>query len=178
ARSVAWFLASPAVSGWSAPCARAAPASTQNAASSIARTFRSRAAAAGGARRGVPAAARRAAAPAREASGRAARPARSRGLAQPWPQRGQVAGPGARIELAADDLFPRRAAGRGRAGQGEQEGRVGQAGERARLQRRGADLLERNRAEQFAEAGHLLVQQRQQRLGRGIATGETGAAGD
>ena len=43
---------------------------------------------------------------------------------------------------------------------------------------RGADLFEAQGAEHFAEAGHFLVQQRQQRLGRGVATGEAGAAGD
>ena len=43
---------------------------------------------------------------------------------------------------------------------------------------RSADLLEAQRAEQFAEAGHLLVEQRQQRFGGGIAAGEAGAAGD
>src|SRR3546814_7244869 len=42
----------------------------------------------------------------------------------------------------------------------------------------GADFLEADRAEQLAEAQHFLVQQRQQRLGRGIAAGEAGAAGD
>src|SRR3546814_2909062 len=35
-----------------------------------------------------------------------------------------------------------------------------------------------DRAEQLAEAQHFLVQQRPQRLGRGIAAGEAGAAGD
>src|SRR5690606_11335021 len=94
-----------------------------------------------------------------------AQPARAgRLLPQARPQRGQVAGPGARVQLAADDLFPGRAAGGGGAGHAEQERGIGDAGKGARLQRGSPDLLERDRPEQFAEACHFLVQQRPQRL--------------
>src|SRR5690606_18570964 len=92
-------------------------------------------------------------------------------LPQPRPQGGEVAWPGARVELRADDLFPGRAAGGRRAGQAEHEGAVGKAGEGTRLQRRGTDLVEADRAEDLAEPRHLLVQQRQQRLGGGVAAG-------
>src|SRR5690606_26069697 len=86
----------------------------------------------------------------------------SAGFVQSWLQGGEVARSRARVELRADDLFPRRAAGRRGAWQREQEGAIGQARERARLQRRCADFLERDRTEQFAETRHLLVEQGQQ----------------
>src|SRR5438046_8673486 len=77
-------------------------------------------------------------------------------LAQAWTQRGEVARPRAGIQLGADDALPGGPAGRRRAGQGEQERAVGQSREGTRLQRAGADLLEAQRAEQLAEARHLL----------------------
>src|SRR3546814_2580245 len=70
---------------------------------------------------------------------------------QPWPQGGEVARAGARVELGADDLLPRRAAGGRGARQAEHERAVGQPGECARLQRRGADFLEADRAERSEE---------------------------
>src|SRR4249919_1886809 len=100
------------------------------------------------------------------------------GLTQSGSQGGQVARPRARVQLRPDQLFPAQAAGGGRAGQAEQEGAVGDAGEGARLQAGSADVFEAERAEQLAEAVHVLVEQRQQRLRRGIAAGEAGAAGD
>src|SRR3546814_5410620 len=99
-------------------------------------------------------------------------------LAQPWAQVDQVAGFGAGIELGADQFFPGGAAGAGGAGQAEHEGGVGEAGEGARLHGAGADFVVAELAEHFAEAGHGLVEQRQQRFRGGIATGETGAAGN
>src|SRR3546814_3335903 len=72
---------------------------------------------------------------------------------QPWPQGGEVARAGARVELGADDLLPRRAAGGRGARQAEHERAVGQPGECARLQRRGADFLEADRAERKRDVG-------------------------
>src|SRR5205085_1265495 len=100
------------------------------------------------------------------------------GFAQAWHQPREIAWLRACIQLRCDQFFPRRAAGRGRARQAEHKRVVGQTGERARLQRRCADLLETDRAEQFAETRHFLVEQRSDGFRRGIAPGKTGATGD
>ncbi|VEB06771.1 Uncharacterised protein [Klebsiella pneumoniae] len=54
--------------------------------------------------------------------------------------------------------------------------RFGDAGHGPGLQRRGADLFERQHAEHFAKAFDLTIKQRQQRFRRLIAVGKTGAA--
>src|SRR4051812_10872258 len=99
-------------------------------------------------------------------------------LHEPRHEPGEIARPRACVELRAQQFFPRRAARRCRTGQAEDELVVGEACERARLQRRRADFLERQHAEHLAEAGHFLVEQRTNRFGRGIAPGKAGAAGD
>src|SRR3954471_23579020 len=67
-------------------------------------------------------------------------------------QLGEVAGPEADVELLAQNVVPAVLAGAGRAGQREDVGGVGDAGDGARLHGRGADLLEADPAEHFAEA--------------------------
>src|SRR4051812_30279599 len=104
-------------------------------------------------------------------------PVRARSFAQAWHQSGKVAWLGACVELCAQQLFPRGAAGRCGTRQAEHELVVGETCECARLQRRGADLVERQYAEHLAEAGHFLVEQRPDCFRCGIAPGEAGAAG-
>src|SRR4029453_6006771 len=71
------------------------------------------------------------------------RSATSRHLAfvEPRHQLGEIAGPESDVELLAQDVIPAVLAGAGRARQGEDVGGVGAAGDGARLQGRGADLL-------------------------------------
>src|SRR6478736_4834989 len=92
-------------------------------------------------------------------------------------QLGEVAGTEADVELLAQDVVPAVLAGAGRAGQREDIGRVGDARGGAALHRRGADLLEADPAEGFAEAVDLLLEQAFHRLGRHVAAGDAGAAG-
>ncbi len=62
------------------------------------------------------------------------------------------------VELVLDDVVPAVAAGAGRAGQGEGIGAAGDAPEvAAALDRRGADLLIGEKAEQLAKAGDLFL---------------------
>ncbi len=96
---------------------------------------------------------------------------------EPGHQLNQVAGPGAVVELRAEDFLPTVAAGRGRARQREQIGAVGHAAGGAGLHGRGADLLKTPHAEQFSEAQNLFLIDRGEGLGRDVAAGEAGAAG-
>src|SRR5207302_6493427 len=61
------------------------------------------------------------------------------------------------VELVDEDPLPGVAAGAGRAGQREQIGAAGDPGGGAALDRRGADLLEAEPAEQLAKPGDLLL---------------------
>ena len=65
-------------------------------------------------------------------------------LVEPRHQLDEIAGPIAVVELVHEDFVPGVAAGAGRAGQAEDEGRVGDARGRARLDRRRADLRRRS----------------------------------
>ena len=85
---------------------------------------------------------------------------------------------GTGIQLRGDDVFPRGAAGFGRARHGENQGVVRHPGNGARLERGGANLFKGEHAEHLAEAFHLAVEQREQRFRRLIACGKAGAAGD
>src|SRR6266576_4394832 len=84
-------------------------------------------------------------------------------------QLGEVAGAEADVELLAQDVVPAVLAGAGRAGQREDVGGVGDAGDGARLHGRGADLLEADPAEHLAEAFDPLLEESLQRLGRDVA---------
>ena len=89
----------------------------------------------------------------------------------------EVAGPELVVELVHEDAVPTRGAGVGGARQREHERRVGEAADGAGLNGGTADLLERQLPKQFAEALDVLVEERRERLGRAVATGEAGAAG-
>src|SRR5688500_13642792 len=98
-------------------------------------------------------------------------------LVQPRHQLDQVAGAQAVVELELQDLLPAVAGGAGRAGQGEEIGRVGDAADGARLDRGRADLLVGEPAEQLAEAIDLLLEHALEGFRRDVATGHAGAAG-
>src|SRR5205807_9704680 len=76
-----------------------------------------------------------------------------------------------------EDALPGVAAGARRAGQGEEIGAAGDAAGRPALDRRGADLLIAQHAEDLAEAGDLLVVDGVEGLRRDVAPGDAGAAG-
>src|ERR1700761_6887842 len=73
---------------------------------------------------------------------------------QPRHELNEVAGTMPVVELVLDDVVPAVAARARRAGQGEEIGAAGDAGRRAALDRRGADLLIGEEAEKLAEAGN------------------------
>src|SRR5579864_7390335 len=89
----------------------------------------------------------------------------------------QIAGAVAIVELMPDDVLPAVAAGAGRARKREEIGAAGDAGGGAALDRRGADLLIAEPAEELSEAGDLLLIDGSEGLGRDVAAGDTGAAG-
>ncbi len=106
----------------------------------------------------------------------AAQPARRCSL-QARHQLDQVARPVPVVELVADDVVPAVAAGAGRAGQGEKVCAARDPGGGAALDRRGADLLVAEPAEQFAEPGDLLLVHVVEGFRRHVAPGDAGAAG-
>ncbi|ODB39852.1 hypothetical protein A9L43_15505 [Pseudomonas mosselii] len=83
-----------------------------------------------------------------------------------------------RIQLLGQDAFPGRAAGAGRTRQATHQGAVGQAGQGPALHGRGADIKDRQGAEQLAKPVDALVQQAVHRLRRAVAPGEAGATSD
>ncbi len=96
---------------------------------------------------------------------------------QPRHQLDEVARAEAVVELVDEDPVPGVAAGAGRAGQREEIGAAGDPGGGAALDRRGADLLVAQPAEQLAEAGDLLLVDAVERLRGDVAAGDAGAAG-
>src|SRR5690349_8191710 len=81
------------------------------------------------------------------------------------------------VELVADDVLPAVAAGAGRAGEREEVGAARDARRGAALDRRGADLLIAEPAEELAEARDLLLVDGVEGLGRHVAAGDAGAPG-
>ena len=86
--------------------------------------------------------------------------------------------PTAWVSSGAISLRTASSIGRGRAGQQEHQRGADDAGVGARQHRGGPDLLERQHAEQLAEAGQPAVEQRADRFGRAIARSDAGAARD
>ena len=99
------------------------------------------------------------------------------GFTQARHQLDQVTGSGSIIELAADQHRPCVLAGTRRARQAEDIGAVGNPGNGARLQRRGANALIGEVAEGFTKAVDDLVEQRRHRFRGAVATGNPGATG-
>src|SRR5262245_1062461 len=95
--------------------------------------------------------------------------ARQFAFVQARQQFGEIAGAEAYVELVIQYLVPAVAAGAGRAGQGEQIGAAGHAGGGARLDGRGADLLEADPTEQLAETVDLLLEHRFEGFGGDVA---------
>ncbi|MNJ54303.1 hypothetical protein D3C77_497370 [compost metagenome] len=89
----------------------------------------------------------------------------------------KVAGTVTGIELLGQDAFPCRAAGTGRARQAAHQRAIGQPGQSAGLHRGGADVEDRQGAEQLAKPVNMLVEQTGHRLGGAVAGGKTGATG-
>ena len=89
----------------------------------------------------------------------------------------EIAGARAVVELGGEDAVPAVAAGAGRSWQAEDEGRTGDAGGGAALDRRGADLGVAQHVERDRETVHPLLEQRLDRLRRHVAAGKAGAAG-
>ncbi|MNH17951.1 hypothetical protein D3C79_776400 [compost metagenome] len=82
------------------------------------------------------------------------------------------------IELLGEDAVPAGAHRIGRARQAAHQRAVGQPGQGARLHGGGADVGHGNLPEQLTKAFYLLVQQAGHGLGRAVAAGKAGAAGD
>src|SRR5579871_903211 len=89
----------------------------------------------------------------------------------------EIAGPVAKIELVHENFVPGIAAGAGRAGKAKNKGRIGGARGSAALDRRRADLAERNLMEGDGKSVHALFEQRLDRFRRDVPPGEAGAAG-
>src|SRR5688572_25599810 len=98
-------------------------------------------------------------------------------LLQTRHQLDEVAGPEAVVELMDEDVVPGVLAGAWRSRQREQIGAAGDAGDGARLDGRGPDLLEAEPAEQLAEAGDVLLEHVLEGFWRDVAAGDAGAAG-
>src|SRR5262249_38402139 len=96
---------------------------------------------------------------------------------QPRHELDEVARPVAIVELVDEDALPAVAAGAGRAGEGEEVGASGDTAGGPALDRRGADLLVAQHAEDLAESGDLLLVEGLEGLGRDIAAGDSGASG-
>src|SRR6188508_1426127 len=91
---------------------------------------------------------------------------------EPRDQLGEIAWARTEIELRCEQLVPTRRARARRARQAEDIRRVRDACEAARLEARGADLVERDRAKELTETFDLLVEQHPDRLGRAVAARE------
>src|SRR6516225_7817641 len=98
-------------------------------------------------------------------------------LLQPLHQLDEVARAEAVVELVHEDALPGVAARAGRARQGEEVGAAGDAGRRPALDRRGADLVVAEPAEELAEPGDLFLVDAVEGLRCHIAPGDPGAAG-
>src|SRR6478672_3896107 len=98
-------------------------------------------------------------------------------LVEPRHDLDEIAGPRAVIELRAQNAVPAVAAGAGRTGQAEDEGRPRHAGGDAALDGRGADLGVAQHVKGDRKAVHALLEQRLDRLRRDVAAGKAGAAG-
>ena len=98
-------------------------------------------------------------------------------LLQARHQLDEIARAEAVVELVHEDVLPGVAAGAGRAGQREEIGAAGDPGGGPALDRRGADLVVAEPAEQLAEPGDLLFVDAVERLRRHVAAGHPGAAG-
>src|SRR5579863_3549048 len=96
-------------------------------------------------------------------------------LLQPRHELDEVARPVAVVELMDEDSLPAVAAGAGRAGEGEEVGAAGDPAGGSAMDRRGADLLVAQHAEELAEAGDLLLVDRLEGFGRDVAPGDAGA---
>src|SRR3546814_3258586 len=79
------------------------------------------------------------------------------------------------VELELQDVLPAVLAGRGRPGQREEVGAVGDAADGAALHGGGADLLVAQHAEQLAEALDLLLHHPPECFRRHVAAGHAGA---
>jgi len=88
----------------------------------------------------------------------------------------QITGPGAGIQLGADQAIPGGGYRVEGAGQHEDQGAVGYPGQTATLQAAGAYRLVGEHPKQFAKTVDCLIEQRCHRLGGAIAAGEAGAA--
>src|SRR5207244_12027144 len=97
-------------------------------------------------------------------------------LLQPWHQLDEIARPEPVVELMDEDALPGIAASARRPRQCEQIGAAGDPGGGAALDRRGADLLVAEPAEQLAKPGDLLFVDAVEGLRRHIAAGDPGAA--
>src|SRR5580693_4516227 len=98
-------------------------------------------------------------------------------LVQPRHDLDEIAGPRAVIELARQNAVPAVAAGAGRTGQAEDEGRTGNARGGAALDGRGADLDVAQHVKGDGEAVHPLFEQGLDCFWGNVAAGEAGAAG-
>ena len=96
---------------------------------------------------------------------------------EPRHQLDEIARPVPRSRAGGRGCRPRRPAGAGRAGQGEDVGAVGDDGQRPALHRRGADLGIAQPAEQLAEAGDFLFGDGADRFRRNVPSGDAGSAG-
>src|SRR5262245_28713308 len=98
-------------------------------------------------------------------------------LVKPRHEFDEVARPVTIVELVHQDLVPGVTARAGRARQTENVGGTGDTGGRTRLDRGSPDLGVARHQEQRREAIHALFEQRLDRLGGYVATGEAGAPG-
>src|SRR4051794_9332507 len=95
---------------------------------------------------------------------------------QPRHKLDEVAGAMAAVELVLEDTVPAILHRAGRSRQGEDIGAARHAGAGPRLDRRGADRLIAEPAEQLPEPGDRLVLDALDRFGGHIAAGNAGAA--
>src|SRR5438128_451603 len=98
-------------------------------------------------------------------------------LLQARHQLDEIARAEAVVELMDEDPLPSVAAGAGRTGQREQIGAAGDPRGGAALDRRSADLLEAEPAEQLAKPGDLLFVDAVESFRRDVAAGNPGPAG-
>src|SRR5579862_2238589 len=98
-------------------------------------------------------------------------------LLQARHQLDEIARAKAVVELVDEDPLPGVAAGAGGTREREQIGAAGDPGGGAALDRRGANLLEAEPAEQFAKPGDLLFIDAVEGFGRDVAAGDASPAG-